>query len=117
MYWVRRGEDVTGGWRKLPNDEICDNFYPTPRIITLIKPSRMNGPGMWHARGSRDVCRFLVEKCEDLGVDMKMTLNWVLKQWKRREWIYLAQDRGKWPTDMKKYEPLDSIKCGNFSIN
>ena len=95
MYWERRGQDVTGGWRKLHNDEICDNFYPTPYIITLIKPSRMNGPGMWHARGSRDVYRVLVGTCEDLGVDMKMMLNWVLKQWNGREWIYLVQDRGK----------------------
>jgi len=52
----------------------------------------MNGPGMWHARGSRDVYRVLAGKCEG----MKMILNWVLKQWKGREWIYLAQDRGKW---------------------
>jgi len=60
MYWERRGEDVKGGWRKLHNDEICDNFYPTPNIITLIKTSRMNGPGMWHARESRDVHRVLL---------------------------------------------------------
>ena len=64
------------------NEMICDNFYPTPNIMTPIKSSRMNGPGMWHARGSRDMHRVLVGKCEDLGVDMKMILNWVLKQWR-----------------------------------
>ena len=65
------------------NDEICDNFYPTPNIITLLKSSRMNGPGMWHARGSRDVHRVLVRKCEDLSVDMKTILNLVSKQVER----------------------------------
>ena len=78
------------------NDEICDNFCPKPNFITLMKSSRMNGPGMWHARGSRDGYSVLVGKCEDLGVDKKMILNLVLKQWKGREWIYLAKYRGEW---------------------
>jgi hypothetical protein len=51
---------------------------------------------MWHARGSRDVYRVLVGKCEDLGTEMKMALKWILQQWKGREQMYLAQDRGKW---------------------
>jgi hypothetical protein len=68
----------------------------------LIKPSRMNGPGMWHAKGSGDMYRVLVRTYEDLGVDLKMILNWVLKQWNGREWIYLLQGRGKWGDAVNK---------------
>ena len=99
MYWERRGGDVIGGWRRLHNDEIRDNFNPTPNIITLIKSSRMNGPGMWHARGSRDVYRVLMGKCGDLGVDMKIILNWVLKNGKTENgfiWHRTGASGGGW---------------------
>jgi hypothetical protein len=35
----RRGE-VTGGWRKLHNEELHD-LYPSPSIIRMIKSRRM----------------------------------------------------------------------------
>jgi hypothetical protein len=31
---------VTGGWRKLHNEEL-HNLYPSPSIIKIIKPRRM----------------------------------------------------------------------------
>jgi hypothetical protein len=33
-------DDVTGGWRKLHNEELCD-LYSSPNIIRIIKSSRM----------------------------------------------------------------------------
>jgi hypothetical protein len=57
---------------------------------------------MWHAKESGDVYRVLMGTCEDLGVDLKMIVNWVLKQWNGREWIYLVQDRGKWGAGVNK---------------
>jgi hypothetical protein len=33
-------DEVTGGWRKLKNDEI-HNFYSPSSILTMIKPRRM----------------------------------------------------------------------------
>jgi hypothetical protein len=33
-------DDVTGGWRKLPNEEL-HNLYSSPSIIRMIKSRRM----------------------------------------------------------------------------
>jgi hypothetical protein len=33
-------EEVTGGWRKLHNEEL-HNLYPSPNIIRIIKSRRM----------------------------------------------------------------------------
>jgi hypothetical protein len=35
---------VTGGWRKLRNEEL-HNLYSSPSIITVIKPRRMRWAG------------------------------------------------------------------------
>jgi hypothetical protein len=37
-------DEVTGGWRKLHNEELCD-FYTSPSIIR-IKPRRMRLVGL-----------------------------------------------------------------------
>jgi hypothetical protein len=34
---------------------------------------------------------------EDLGLDRKIILNWIIKRWDRgMDWIELAQDKDKW---------------------
>jgi hypothetical protein len=38
-------DEVTGGWRKLHNEEL-HNLYSPPSIITMTKSSRMDGQGM-----------------------------------------------------------------------
>jgi hypothetical protein len=35
-----KGEEVTGGWRRLHNEEL-HNLYPSPNIIRMIKSRRM----------------------------------------------------------------------------
>jgi hypothetical protein len=35
-----RRDGVTGGWKKLPNEEL-HNLYSSPSIIRIIKSSRM----------------------------------------------------------------------------
>jgi hypothetical protein len=35
-----KGDEVTGAWRKLHNEELCD-LYSTPSIIRMIKSRRM----------------------------------------------------------------------------
>jgi hypothetical protein len=49
-------DDVTGGWRKLYNEELND-LYSSPNIIRMIKSKRMGGRCMWHewGRGGRRV--------------------------------------------------------------
>jgi hypothetical protein len=54
IYWLRRDE-VTGGWRKLHNEELRD-LYPSPSIIRIIKSRRMRLAGhvarMWEKRNA-----------------------------------------------------------------
>jgi hypothetical protein len=40
-----RRDEVTGGWRKLYNKELCD-LYSSPSIIRIIKSRRMRWA--WH---------------------------------------------------------------------
>jgi hypothetical protein len=53
-------DEVTGGWRKLHNEEL-HNFYSSPSIIRMIKSRRMR----WARMGEkRNACRILVGKPE-----------------------------------------------------
>jgi hypothetical protein len=95
---------VTGGWRKLHNEEL-HNLYTSPSIIRIIKSRRMRWAGHVARMGEkRIVYRLLVGKPEGkrpLGrprrrwiVNIKMDLleigvNFV-------DWIGLAQDRYRW---------------------
>jgi hypothetical protein len=48
-------DEVTGGWRKLHNEELR-NLYSLPSIIRVIKSRRMSGRDMWHEWGRRGMC-------------------------------------------------------------
>jgi hypothetical protein len=39
-----KGDDVTGGWRKLHNEELHD-LYSSPSIISMVKSKRMRWAG------------------------------------------------------------------------
>jgi hypothetical protein len=43
IFGLKRDE-VTGGWRKLPNEEF-HNFYSLPSIIRMMKSQRMRWAG------------------------------------------------------------------------
>jgi hypothetical protein len=79
-------DEVTGGWRKLHNEEL-HGLYSSPSIIRVIKASRMRWTGhvarMGEVRGAHNI---LVGKpdgrrgdhWEDIGVDGRITLRWIL---------------------------------------
>jgi hypothetical protein len=77
-------DEVTGGWRKLNNEEL-HGLYSSPSIVRVIKARKVRWAGhvarMGEVRGAYNI---LVGKpegrdhWEDLGVDGKITLNWIL---------------------------------------
>jgi hypothetical protein len=97
---------VTGGWRKLHNEEL-HNLYSSTSIIRMIRSRRIIWVGHVARMGEkRNAYRILVGKPEGkipLGrprhrwVDnIKMNLREV--GWDDMDWIYLAQDRDQWRT-------------------
>jgi hypothetical protein len=97
-------DEVTGGWRKLHNEEL-HNFYSSPCIIRMIKSRRMRWKGHVARMGDkRNAYRILVGKPEGKMPlerprcrwedNMKMELREI--GWSGMDWIDLAQDRDQW---------------------
>jgi hypothetical protein len=97
-------DEVTGGWRKLCNEEL-NNLYPSSITIRMIKSRRKRRAGyVARMREKRDTYRGLVGRPEvkrPLGrsrrrwVDnIKMDIRDI--EWGRMDWIDLAQDRDQW---------------------
>jgi hypothetical protein len=95
---------VTGGWRKLHNEEL-HNLYSSPSIIRIIMSRRMRWAGHIAGMGEkRNAYRILVgmpEGKRPLGrrrrkwVDnIKMDLREI--RWDGMDWIDLAQNRYQW---------------------
>jgi hypothetical protein len=96
-------DGVTGGWRKLHNEEL-HNLYSSPSIIRIIKSRRMRWAGHVARMGEkRDVYRLLVGKPEG-----KRPLGRPIRRWMDNikmdlseirlsvvDWIGLAQDRNR----------------------
>jgi hypothetical protein len=62
IYECKR-EDVTGGWRKLQNEQLHNLYFSN--ITRLIKSRRMKWAGnVAHKGGMRSACRILVGKPE-----------------------------------------------------
>jgi hypothetical protein len=56
-------DEVTGGWRKLHNEELR-NVYSSPSIIRMIKSRRMGFAGHVARMGERTAYRILMGKPE-----------------------------------------------------
>jgi hypothetical protein len=77
-------DEVTGGWRKLHNEEL-HGLYSSPSIVRVIKAKRMIWAGpvarMGEVRGAYNILVGRPEGrrlLEDLGVDGRTTLRWIL---------------------------------------
>jgi hypothetical protein len=77
-------DEVTGGWRKLRNEEL-HGLYSSPSIIRVIKARRMRWARhvarMGEVRGAYSILVGRPEgrrHWEDLGVDGRTTLRWIL---------------------------------------
>jgi hypothetical protein len=110
-------DEVTGGWRKLHNEELRD-LYSSPSIIRIIKSRRMRWAGHVAQMGEKRIAyRLLVGKPEGKRPLRRPRRRWAdnIKidlleiGWGGVDWIGLAQDRDKWRALVD--EPLGSIKC------
>jgi hypothetical protein len=64
-------DEVTGGWRKLHNEELRD-LYSSPSIIRMLKSRRMKWAGHAERMGERrNAYRLLVGKPEEKGTTRK----------------------------------------------
>jgi hypothetical protein len=96
-------DEVTGGWRKLQNEEL-HGLYSSPSIVRVIKARRMRWAGhvacMGEVRGAYNIlvgrpkgkrppgrprCRW-----EDIKLDLRET------RFGDVDWIHLAQDGDGW---------------------
>jgi hypothetical protein len=95
---------VTGGWRKLHNEELRDLYSP-PSIIRIMTSRKMR----WHEhvarmREKRNAYRLLMGKPEGKRPLRRPRRRWVdnIKMdvleigWGGVDWIGLAEDRDRW---------------------
>jgi hypothetical protein len=91
-------DEVTGGWRKLHNEEL-HNLYPSPSIIRMIKSRRTSLAGHVTRKGKRNWWEIRqkrpLERVRHRWVDnIKMDLRKI--GWGGMDWIDLALDRDPW---------------------
>jgi hypothetical protein len=102
--FVRKRDRVTGGWRKLHNEEL-HNLYPSPSIIRIIKSRRIRWVGHVAQMGEkRNVYSLLVGKPEGERPLERRRRRWMdnIKMdllvigLGDEDWIGVAQDRYRW---------------------
>jgi hypothetical protein len=94
-------DEVTGGWRKLHNEE-CRNLYSFPSIIRMVKSMRIRWAGYIARMGERmNAYRILVgnpEGRKPLGRPRRRWMDNIKMDvrklgWDCMSWIDLAQNR------------------------
>jgi hypothetical protein len=94
-------DEVTGGWRKLHNEELR-GLYSSPGIVRVIKARRMRHVAlMGEVRGAYNILVGRPEGRRPLGRrrrrwedNIKMDLREM--EFGDVDWIHLAQDRDRW---------------------
>jgi hypothetical protein len=82
-------DEVTGEWRKLNNEELCD-LYSSPSIIRIVKSRMIRWAGHVARMGEkRNAYRLLVGK-PDQDVGGWIILGWILERWGGVMWTGLV---------------------------
>jgi len=92
-----RGDEVTGEWRRLHNEELND-LYPSPNIVRVIKSRRMRWAGHVARMGEERIGSWWGNRREgdhwgDLGVDGCIILGWISRRWDVGMWTGLGWPR------------------------
>jgi hypothetical protein len=113
-------DEVTGGWRKLHNEQLRD-LYSSPSIIRMIRSRTMRWAVHVVQMGEkRNAYRLLVGKPEGKNPLGRQRRRWVdnIKiyfleiGWGGVDWIGQAQDRDKCKSSCEcGYEPSGSVNC------
>jgi hypothetical protein len=99
-----KSDEVTGGWRKLDNEEL-HNLYSSPSIIRMIKSRRMRWAGhVARMAEKRNGYRILVGRSEGKRLLGRQRRWWMdnikidLREigWGGMDWIDLTHDRDRW---------------------
>jgi hypothetical protein len=99
-----KGNEVTGEWRKLHNEEL-HILYSSPNIIKQIKSRKMRWAGHVACMGEgRNVYKVLIGKSEGKRLLARPRHRWEdgIRMdlgkigWRSIEWTQLAQDRDQW---------------------
>jgi hypothetical protein len=102
--FVSKMDQVTGGWRKLHNEELRD-LHSSPSIIGIIKLRGMRWAGhVARMEEKKKAYRFMVGKPEGKRPQGRPRRRWmdIIKMnlaeigWGGVDWIGLAEDRNKW---------------------
>ena len=81
-----RRDEITEEWRRLHNEERYD-LYSSTNIIRVIKSRRIRWAGHVARMGERrDECRIL----EDRGIDGRIILKWIFRNWGVGAWTGLS---------------------------
>jgi len=82
-------DEVTGHWRRLHNEKLYDT-YPSPNIIWVItlRIMKQNGHKVRIGFWSGDLRELFY--LEDLGVEGRIILKLVFKQWNGEAWTELV---------------------------
>jgi hypothetical protein len=97
-------DEVTGGWRKLHNEELHDLYY-SPSIIRVFKSRRMRWAGNGARMGEKgNAYRILVGKPDGKRTLGRPRRRWVdnIKidiseiEWGGMDWIDLVQNTSGW---------------------
>jgi hypothetical protein len=74
-------DEVTGGWRKLHNEEL-HNLYTSPSIIRMTKSRRMRWAGyVVQMEEKRNAYRILVGKPEGKRLPGRPRRRWTILEW------------------------------------
>jgi hypothetical protein len=114
-------DEVTGGWRKLHNEEL-HGLYSSPSIVRVIKARRMRWAGhvacMGEVRGAYNILVGRSEGRRPLGRlkrrwedNIKMDLREI--GFGDVDWIHLTEDRDRWQALVNMVMSLP-IKCRGF---